>query len=291
MARVFKRDTLYRTYLEEYSETWQDFVKFRRENGILEIQFHLDDGPWRWNEPMHGALVPMFADVSHDPETECIIITGTGDVFLNQFDPDSLARQSEQEFGQHIAYDQWWAAQTRMPHALMDIRVPIVGAVNGPAVIHPEIGFLSDVVICTPNTHLWDRHFTGVGITPSDGGNIFFRELLGMNRARAFLYLGTKIEADQLLSLGLVAEVVEADKLLERAWEIAETVFMSVTRIQRRLSREILMQPWREVYMREIRASMAMECWACEDTWPGQHPKAEGGLAPDPAKLSGITGR
>jgi enoyl-CoA hydratase/carnithine racemase len=291
MARVFKRDTLYRTYLEEYSETWQEFVKFRRENGILEIRFHLEDGPWRWNEPMHGALVPMFADVSHDPETECIIITGTGDVFLNQFDPESLARQSEQEFGQHIAYDQWWAAQTRMPHSLMDIRVPIVGAVNGPAVIHPEIAFLSDVVICTPNTHLWDRHFTGVGITPSDGGNIFFRELLGMNRARSFLYLGTQIEAPQLLELGLVAEVVEPDKLLDRAWEIAETVFMSVTRIQRRLSREILMQPWREVYMREIRASMAMECWACEDTWPGQHPKAEGGLAPDPAKLSGIAGR
>jgi enoyl-CoA hydratase/carnithine racemase len=178
-----------------------------------------------------------------------------------------------------------------MPNALMDIRVPIVGAVNGPAVIHPEIAFLSDVVICTPNTHLWDRHYTGVGITPSDGGNIFFRELFGKNRARSFLYLGTKVTAEELLDWGIVAEVVPAEQLLERAWDIAENVFMSVARIQRRLSREILMQPWREVYMREIRASMAMECWACQDTWPGQNPNAEGGLAPDPAKLTGIAGR
>ena len=66
MARVFTRDTLYRTYLEEYSETWQEFVKFRRENGILEIRFHIDDGPWRWNEPMHGALV-LAASSSDEP--------------------------------------------------------------------------------------------------------------------------------------------------------------------------------------------------------------------------------
>jgi 6-oxocamphor hydrolase len=288
MTSVFSTDTMYRTHLEDYAERWQQFVRFRREKGILEVRLHTNDGPLLWNGPIHGALVPLFHDLAHDPETECIIITGTGDSFLSEFDPAALERQRSQAFGQQIAYDWWWTAQTRMPLALMEIPVPIVGAVNGPAIIHPEIALLSDVVICSETTCIADKHYTGVGITPSDGGNILFRELLGMNRARAFLYLGTNIDARQALELGIVAEVLPAEKLLDRAWEIAETVFMSVTRIQRRLSREILMQPWRERYTSEIRASMAHECWACQDTWPGQ---AEDGLVPDPTQLEAIAGR
>jgi hypothetical protein len=57
------------------------------------------------------------------------------------------------------------------------------------------------------------------------------------------------------------------------------------------MTREILIQPWRELYAREIRGSMAHECWACADTWPGQHPSEEGGLVSHPAISAQIAGR
>jgi enoyl-CoA hydratase/carnithine racemase len=271
MSHTFRTDTFYRTHLEEYAESWKALCHFRRENGILEMRFHWDDGPWRWNGPVHHGLTPLFHDVANDPETECIIITGTGDRFVSEFDPNSRELQDREPFGSHITYDWWWLAQTRMPQALMDIPVPIVGAINGPAVIHPEVALLSDVVICTDTTYFADRHFTGVGIVPSDGSNILYRELLGQNRARAYLYLGTTVEAQQALDWGLVAEVLPQEKLLDRAWEIAETVFMRVSRLQRRMTREILMQPWRELYAKEIRGSLAHEAYASESEWPGSH--------------------
>jgi enoyl-CoA hydratase/carnithine racemase len=262
---------MYRTYLEEYSEKWHDLCYFRREGGILELRFHWEDGPWRWNGPVHHALAPLFTDVAYDPETECVIITGTGDRFVSEFDAESKELQDLEPFGSHITYDWWWLAQTRMPFALMNIPVPIVGAINGPAVIHPEVVLLSDVVICSENTYFADRHFSGVGIVPSDGSNILFRGLLGLNRSRSFLYQGSKIEADQALEWGLVSEVLPADQLVDRAWEIAETVFMRVSRIQRRMSREILIQPWRELYVKELNGSLAHECYASEASWPGSH--------------------
>lgn len=271
MRRPFRHDEMYRTDLEEYAETWRDLAYMRREGGILEIRLHWEDGPLRWNGAVHRALAPLFMDVADDLDNECVIITGTGDRFASEFDPESRELQDAEPFGQQITYDWWWLAQTRMPLALMTIPVPIVGAINGPAVIHPETGLLSDVVICSENTYFADRHYTGVGIVPSDGGNILFRELLGHNRGRSFLYQGTAINAEQALELGMVAEVVSREKLLERAWEIAETTFMRVTRLQRRLSREILIQPWREIYTKEIRASMAHEAWASHAEWPGSH--------------------
>lgn len=268
MAFKYKKDTIYRTHLEDYAAKWADLVKLRREEGILEVRFHWDNGPWRWNEAAHTSLAPLFHDLSYDDDTECIIMTGTGDVFLSEFDKESHDRQDEHGFDGDITYGQWWKAQVRMPSALMDIPVPVIGAVNGPAIIHPEVVLLSDIVIASEKFFVTDRHYA-IGVTPSDGGNIFYRELLGPNRGRSFLYRGDVINAEEAVRLGIVSEVVPHEKLLDRAWEIARDVVMKPARIQRRLTREILMQPWREFYVKEIRASMANESWACHISFPG----------------------
>jgi enoyl-CoA hydratase/carnithine racemase len=267
-VQKYRKDTVYRTHLEEYAEKWSDLVHLRREDGILEMRFHWDNGPWRWNGAGHTSLAPLFHDLSYDDDTECIIMTGTGDVFLTEFDPESHRQQRERGFDDAVTYGEWWKAQVRMPAALMEIPVPIIGAVNGPAVIHPEIILLSDIVIAADTFYITDRHYA-IGVTPSDGGNIFYRELLGHNRARSFLYRGTKIEATEALQLGLISEIVTPAELLDRAWQIAREVVMGPAPIQRRLTREILMQPWRELYVKEIRASMANESWASHVSFPG----------------------
>jgi enoyl-CoA hydratase/carnithine racemase len=103
---------------------------------------------------------------------------------------------------------------------------------------------------------------------PGDGVHTLFRELLGPNRGRYFLLMGNKIFAEEAKQLGLVGEVLPRDKLLERAWEIATKVFMSKNRIQRRLTRSLLIQPWRELFTKELFSGMAHESLACYDYWP-----------------------
>src|SRR5262249_40527035 len=106
------------------------------------------------------------------------------------------------------------------------------------------------------------------GIVPGDGVQTLFRELMGANRAKWFLLTGQKITAQEMLALGLVGEVVPDGRLLDRAWELARGVFMKRSRSHRRMTRALLVQPWREKLIRELPMGMAMECWATHEYWP-----------------------
>jgi 6-oxocamphor hydrolase len=57
--------------------------------------------------------------------------------------------------------------------------------------------------------------------------------------------------------------ILPADQLLERAWQLAREVFMTKSRVQRRLARSLLIQPWRELFVRELGLGMAHECLGC----------------------------
>ena len=95
---------------------------------------------------------------------------------------------------------------------------------------------MNDIVICTESTTMSDGHYTGMGIVPGDGVQTVYRELLGHNRGKYYLYTGKAIPAKQLLDWGVVSEVVPDEKLLDRAWEIAREVFMVRSRATRRMT-------------------------------------------------------
>lgn len=115
---------------------------------------------------------------------------------------------------------------------------------------------------------VYDGHWDGLGIVPGDGVHTLFRELLGPNRGRYFMLMGQKIAAREALALGLVGEVLSSEQLLPRAWDIARNVFMNKNRVQRRLTRSLLMQPWRELFTKELFSGMTHESLACFDYWP-----------------------
>jgi 6-oxocamphor hydrolase len=264
-----KRTEMYRTYLDDYAERWREYFVFRRENGVLEMRMHTNNGPAKWDLELHKAFIPVLADVHHDPENECLILTGTGDSFLAQFDEDSWTRNDfRTEFEHRHGYDVFYLDQTKEPFGLLNLEIPVISAVNGPLFIHAELALLNDIVIASDNTTIKDSHFSGVGIVPGDGVHTLFRELLGHNRGRYFLYTGQTIDAAEALNLGLVGEVVPQDKLLERAWDIAENLFMTRDRIQRRLTRAVFIQPWRELFTRELAFGQGFESWACHQFWP-----------------------
>ena len=260
---------IYRTHLDVYAKEFESFLKLRREDGILEARLHTDDGPLRWNLEVHRGLIPAMAAVNDDPENECVILTGTGDAFLAEFDQPSWRNHGfHKPFSSYHGYDIFYKDQTREPFALLNLQIPVIAAINGPSIVHAELGLLNDIVIASENTYFYEGHWDGLGIVPGDGVHTLFRELLGPNRGRYFLLMGQRLSADQARDLGLVGEVLPREELLDRAWEIARTVFMSKNRIQRRLTRSLLIQPWRELFTKELSAGMAHECLACFDYWP-----------------------
>jgi enoyl-CoA hydratase/carnithine racemase len=268
------RETTYRTHLEEYSEKWRDMIAFRREDSILEVRFHTDGGQFLWGPDVHKNLIPAFFDIASDPDNECLIVTGTGDTFISERDPESWGRAGYASSSSGTApprpynetppsrtYDHWYLTGTRGPVGILNMQVPIVTALNGPHHYHVELSLCADLVIASENAYFQDLH-TGAGMVPGDGAHIIWPKLLGPNRGRAYLLTGQRLSAQAALELGVVHEVVPRENLLDRAWELARSVFMSQPRIARRMTHALLMQPWREAFAKEQFNGVAHEAYA-----------------------------
>ena len=77
-----------------------------------------------------------------------MILTGTGDSFLAQLDRQDWEKHGF--FGNFTAYhgyDIFYKDQTREPFALINMQIPVIAALNGPAIVHAELALLNDIVI------------------------------------------------------------------------------------------------------------------------------------------------
>ena len=120
----------------EYSRAF-DRIRFRREHGILEIALHTDGGPFVFDEKTHHELGDAFQAVGGDSENRVVILTGTGDRFCADFDYASFSKRrmaDPHEFWIRIRRD-----GVRMLAAFLDIEVPVISAINGPALSHSEL--------------------------------------------------------------------------------------------------------------------------------------------------------
>ncbi|WP_011579828.1 MULTISPECIES: enoyl-CoA hydratase/isomerase family protein [Chelativorans] len=238
-------------YAEKYS-----MIKMRREDGILEMRFHTDGGPFQWSLIPHAELEQAFLDVGRDYDNEVVILTGTGDEYCGPLVKEG--GHPNRANATPNRYDRiYWEAK-HLLNNLLNIEVPVISAINGPAVRHAEIPLLSDIVLASDTTYFMDSaHYQG-GMVPGDGVHIIFPLLMGANRARYYLLTGQKIPADEAKAVGLVNEVLPANEVLPRAWELARQL-MKQPRLVRRYSRVVLTQDLKERMQGLLGYGLALE--------------------------------
>src|SRR5712691_7031836 len=95
-------------------------------------------------------------------------------------------------------------------------------------------------------------------IVPGDGQGLTFQELMGLKRAAYYLYTSDKIDAQTTREIGLVNEVLPLDRLVPRAWEIAEKI-MKKPRSVRRLTSAVLRRPWKRRLVQDLGFGLAHE--------------------------------
>ena len=204
---------------ESYANKYKT-IRMERRGGILQMTLHTDGGPLRWGFLPHGELPDAFYDVGSDYDNRVVIITGTGDEFSGpRANPGTSSFPTRPPI-ERIDRIHWEGRHLLMK--LLDIEVPIISAVNGPAWRHSEIPLLCDIVLAADTAQFQDSAHFASDVVPGDGMHIVYPLLLGMNRGRYFLLTGQTLDARKALELGLVAEVLPPDKLLARAWELAE---------------------------------------------------------------------
>lgn len=240
------------TRFEEYASKYQD-IRMQRRNGILEVTFHTKGGPLQWNESAHREFAYAFTDIGADPDNKVVILTGTGDVFCAEVDFRSFGA-----LGTPQGWDKIYWEGKRLLMNLLDIEVPMIAAVNGPALVHAEIAVLCDIVLAADTATFQDApHFKG-GTVPGDGVHLVWPLVLGTNRGRYFLLTGQKLSAQEALSLGVVNEVVPRAQLLPRAWELAEQLVKQPP-LTLRYARVVLTQQLKRLMLDDLGYGLALE--------------------------------
>jgi len=192
-------------------------LHLERLGAVLRIAIdHPDDPRNAVDALLHQELTHLFRELRDERQARAAVLTARGTAFSagGHFDWFPTLRDLEAlEALRHDAKQMIWD--------LLDVEIPLVAAVNGPAVgLGASLALLCDVVFMAEGAHVADPHVR-VGIVAGDGGAAIWPLLVGPARAKQYLLTGDPVPADEALRIGLVNRVVPAQRLQDEALAFA----------------------------------------------------------------------
>ena len=206
------------TRFTNYHDLFPNARLARSDNGVLEVKLHTNGGKLVFNGYTHEQFVDLFHAIGEDRENRVVILTGSGDAFMDSITQDGF------DFFTPLGYDKIYREGRKVLMNILDIEVPMITALNGPVLLHSEYALLTDIVLATPETVFQDFPHPEFGIVPGDGMHLVWPEVIGSIRGRYFLLTQQKLDAETAQEWGVINEIVPADRLLARAHEIADGI-------------------------------------------------------------------
>jgi len=243
---------------EDYKKQFADVLIMERKNGILQARMHTNGGPFKWSPSVHHMLLEAWSTIGLDTENEVLILTSTDPYWIREFDHESFA-EWDAITDPDLRYHGLYRPTRSVENFIWGIDIPTIGAINGPGSVHWNFAVLCDITLCTPDFVFQDVHFKG-GAVPGDSQGLLLQGMMGIKRAAYAMYLGSGIDAGTALDLGIVNEVLEKDKILPRAWEIAEEI-MKQPRAVRRLTHQLTARPFKRLIMDDYQVHIASEMY------------------------------
>ncbi len=210
------------------------------------------------NEAMHDGLARIWRQFAADRDARAIVITGAGRAFSAGGDFNWLTQINREAPRQDAAATEALELMSAMIHCPL----PIVAAVNGPAVgLGCSLTILSDLVLIARTAHLADPHVS-VGMVAGDGG-AFWPAMTSMHRAKEFLFLGGRVSSEQAVELGLANRVVEPDQLQPEALKLAERLAAQPARAlqdtKRALNSSLMAGGWAGAVLSSVGERISMD--------------------------------
>jgi enoyl-CoA hydratase/carnithine racemase len=237
---------------DTYRDSFPNARLTRSKSGVLEVALHTGGGTLIFDGHTHEQFVDLFHAIGSDPDNRVVILTGSGSAFMETISPEGF------DFFTPQGYDKIYREGRKVLMNILDIEVPLIAAVNGPARLHSEYILLADIVLATPSTVFQDKPHFDFGIVPGDGVHLVWQEAIGTIRGRYFILTRQELDAQTAKEWGAVNEIVAADKLLPRAREIAEGL-AKLPPLTARYTRIALTQKLRRIIDEGVTLGLALE--------------------------------
>jgi enoyl-CoA hydratase len=161
---------------------------------------------------LHDEFGELFAELKRTADARAIVLTGEGRAFSAGGDFAWFPQLRDV-----AALDQLRRTAKQIVWDLLDIEVPIVCGLNGPAAgLGASIALLCDVIVMSADAVIVDPHVQ-VGLVAGDGGAAIWPLLVGPLAAKRHLLLGEPLRADDAVRLGVAAESCPSALVGERA--------------------------------------------------------------------------
>ena len=157
-----------------------------------------------------------------NPDVSVLIMTGGGSAFSAGGNIKTMGERAKGP--PHELQQAYRRGVQRIPLALEQCEIPVIAAVNGPAIgAGFDMANMCDMRIGSTNAQFGET-FVNLGIIAGDGGALFLTRLVGYQRAAELTFTGRIVKAEEALALGLLLEITAPENLISRAKEIAAKI-------------------------------------------------------------------
>ena len=186
-------------------------------------------------------LVAACSAIRLDTSIRVVVLTAEGPVFSSGGNVKDMLRFQNQKLLPETIREEYRNGIQRLPRALYNLDVPVICAINGPAIgAGLDLTCMCDIRIASEKA-TFAESFVKVGIVPGDGGAWLLPRAVGMSKAAEMAFTGDSLSAQEALACGLVSRVVAPEKLMEEALNLANKIAANpggVLRMTKRLLRE-----------------------------------------------------
>jgi enoyl-CoA hydratase len=169
------------------------------------------------NDDLHDALQHVWGALMDDDNARSVVLTGAGRAFCSGgYLPDF-----ERNYHDAVARRKSIRGAERLARAMLDCELPIVAAVNGPAVgLGCSLAVMCDIVVMADDTFMSDPH-VNVGLVAGDGGAVAWPLMMSILKAKELILLGDRIPAIDAERFGLASRLAPRDEVLAQATALA----------------------------------------------------------------------
>ena len=161
-------------------------------------------------------------EVRAQAELRCLVITGSGSCFSAGADFKSIV-QRDSGAGYRLPHERSYAMYEPFLKVL-DVEVPVIGALNGHAVGGGfGLALHCDIRIGAKESR-YGANFARLGLHPGLGISYVLPRLIGVPRACEMLFTGRLVNGEEASQMGLLSQAVDSEEVLEAALVMAETI-------------------------------------------------------------------